>query len=204
VAARHPRRWKDNLMFDHYRPYANHCQQNSRTRVVYYYFDFADNQKQTFAGFLKSIIYQLASVQEIISSPVAELYNKHGGLQEPRSGELIEVVMEELANPQRTYLLIDALDECLKDERQILFNTFLKCSLPANLSMLVTSRKEPDIEAALKGSFSHTICIQSSVIDSDVRTHVSNVISRDSTLQRWKPAVQQEILEAIVQGSHGI
>jgi hypothetical protein len=132
------------------------------------------------------------------------MYNKYGGLQEPRADELLEVLMSELAHPQRTYLLIDALDECSKDERQTFFNGFLKCSLPTNLNILITSRKEADIEAALKGSFSHNICIQSSVIDSDVRTHVSNVISRDPILQKWKPAIQQEILDAIVQGSHGM
>lgn len=190
-----------STIIDHMR---DQSQQASGHIVVYYYFDFADNKKQTLASFLKSIIYQLSSVEEIVPEPVAELYTKHCGLQEPRSDELLEVLMNELARPQRTYLLIDALDECSKDERQNFFDSFLKYPLPTNLNILVTSRKEPDLEAALKGSFSHSVCIQGSVIDADVRTHVSNVISRDNILQKWKPAIQQEMLEAIVQGSHGM
>ncbi|KAI9772775.1 MAG: hypothetical protein M1839_002320 [Geoglossum umbratile] len=180
------------------------CQQDSSARVAYYYFDFADSKKQTLTSFLKSIIYQLASVEEVVSESVAELYSKHDGLQEPRPDELLEVLISELAHPQTTYLLIDALDECSRIERQNFLDGFLKYSLPSNLNVLITSRKEPDIEEALRDSFSHNICIQSSMIDSDVRTHVSNVISRDPLLQKWKPVIQQEILEAIVQGSHGM
>ena len=97
------------------------CQQDCSARVVYYYFDFADNKKQSLASFLKSIIYQLASVEEIVSESVAELYNKHGGLQEPRTDELLEVLMNELAHFQRTYLLIDALDECLQGRETDVF-----------------------------------------------------------------------------------
>lgn len=179
-------------------------QKDSGAHVLYYYFDFADNKKQTLASFLKSIIYQLVSAEEVVSESVSELYNKHGGLQDPRHDELVEVLMSELARPQRTYLLIDALDECSKDERRIFFNSFLKHLHLSNLSILITSRREPDIEAELKDCFSYNICIESSVIDSDVRIHVSNVISRDPILEKWKPAIQQEMLEAIVQGSHGM
>ncbi|KAF2176092.1 hypothetical protein K469DRAFT_608330, partial [Zopfia rhizophila CBS 207.26] len=178
------------------------CRQDPSARVVYYYFDFTDKKQQTLASFLKSIIYQLASVEEIISESVVALYNQHGGLQEPKSDELLVVLMSELALPRRIYLLIDALDECSKDERQKFFNGFLKHSLATHLNILITSRKEPDIKAAINGTFLHNICIQSSVVDSDVRTHVSNAISGDPIFQKWKPAIQQ-VLDAIVEGSHG-
>jgi hypothetical protein len=61
-----------------------------------------------------------------------------------------------------------------------------------------------DIETALGPSFTHTICIQSSVIDADVRIHVSNSIARDQRLSKWKPAIREEILDAIIKGSHGM
>jgi hypothetical protein len=81
---------------------------------------------------------------------------------------------------------------------------FLGCSLPTNFSILITSRRELDIESALKTTFTSTICLQSSDVDADVRVHVSNAISRDKRLQKWKPAIREEILEAIVEGSHGM
>jgi hypothetical protein len=100
--------------------------------------------------------------------------------------------------------MIDALDECPKEERQVFFETFVKGPLPGNLNVLITSRKEPDIEAALGPSFSRMICIQNSVIDADVRVHVGKAIARDARLLKWKPAIRDEILAAIVDGAHGM
>ncbi len=100
--------------------------------------------------------------------------------------------------------MTDALDECPKEERQVFFETFVKGFLPSNLNVLITSRKETDIEAALGPSFSRTICIQNTVIDGDVKIHVGKVIAREAPRLKWKPAIRDEILDAIVNGAHGM
>lgn len=174
------------------------------TEVVYFYFDFSDNKKQAVAGLMKSIIYQLISGEEVIPDSAADLYGKCKGLTEPNLDELFAVIIAEVSRTDRTFVLLDALDECRKDERPFFFETFVQSSLPTNLSLLITSRKESDIEAALGLSFTQTICIQSSVVNVDVRTHVSHSIARDLRLSKWKPAVREEILDAIVAGSHGM
>jgi hypothetical protein len=183
---------------------SQHYKGDSANRVVYFYFDFADNKKLTVANLLKSVIYQLIASEEVIPSSAASLKSRYNGLQEPNLDELLEVVIEVVSEIERTFLIIDALDECPKEERQVFFETFIKGSLPRNLNVLVTSRKEPDIEATLGPSFSRTICIQNSIIDADVRVHVGKAIARDATLLKWKPAIRDEILDAIVGGAHGM
>lgn len=174
------------------------------TCVAYYYFDFAEKQKQTVLGLLKSLVYQLLCVSQPISDDAAALYSNHqDGLEEPSPNELLELFLAEVGRVERVFILIDGLDECPVDERQIFFSDFLKC-LPPNASLFITSRREPDIEATLGDAFSYTICIQSSFIDADVRTHVNSVMSRDPVLLRWKPAIREEILESIVNGAHGM
>jgi hypothetical protein len=183
---------------------SQHCEGDSANRVVYYYFDFADNKKQAVANLLKSVIYQLIASEELIPDSAASLHSRCNGLQEPNLDELLEVAIAEVSQTGRTFLMIDALDECPKEERQVFFEAFVKGPLPGNLNVLITSRKEPDIEAALGPSFSRMICIQNSVIDADVRVHVGKAIARDARLLKWKPAIRDEILAAIVDGAHGM
>jgi len=183
---------------------SQHYERDPSNRVVYFYFDFADNKKQTVANLLKSVVYQLIVIEEVIPESVASLYTKCNGLQQPNLDELVEVVIAEVSRAGRTFLMIDALDECPKEERELFFETFVQGSLPSNLNLLITSRKEPDIDAALGPSFSRTICIQNAVIDADVRVHVGKAIARDARLLKWKPAIREEILNAIVESSYGM
>lgn len=183
---------------------SQHYEGDPSNRVAYFYFDFADNKKQTVANLLKSVVYQLIATEEAVPESAASLYAKCNGLQQPNLDELVGVVLAEVSRTGRTFLMIDALDECPKEERQLFFDTFVQGSLPSNLNVLITSRKEPDIDAALGPSFSRTICIQNAVIDADVRVHVDKAIARDARLLKWKPAIREEILNAIVDGSHGM
>jgi hypothetical protein len=183
---------------------SQHVEGDPSNCVVYFYFDFADNKKQTVANLLKSVVYQLIAPEEAIPESAANLYTKCNGLQQPNLDELVGVVIAEVSRAGRTFLIIDALDECPKEERALFFETFVQGSLPSNLNVLVTSRKESDIDAALGPSFSRTICIQNAAIDADVRVHVDKAITRDARLLKWKPAIREEILNAIVEGSHGM
>ncbi|KAK3389389.1 ankyrin repeat-containing domain protein [Podospora didyma] len=149
-----------------------------------FYFDFSDTKKQSVANLLKSIIYQLISTYKEISEPAVDLHTKCHGLTEPGLDELLGVAMAEVSRTERTFVLIDALDECSEEERAVFFETF-RPPLPGNLNLLITSRKEVDIETALARSASHSIRIRSSCVDTDVRIHVNNSISRDRRLFRW-------------------
>jgi hypothetical protein len=172
--------------------------------VTYYYFDFADSNKQSVLSLLKSVIFQLILKAQSISGPALDLYEKCHGLQEPVLDELLGVLFSELANLRSLILVIDALDECPEDERKLFFKHLFKYPLPERLRIVLTSRKETDIENSLKDTASHIIAIQSSVVDADVRTYVNNAIVGDSTLKKWKSDILQEISDGIVHGSQGM
>ena len=180
------------------------CRNKDKSCVLYYYFDFSDSTKQSFSSLLKSLIFQLVSRQDSEATGAEALYDKCKETQESSEDELLEVLIEELKDIETTYLFIDALDECPEAERALFFNSFFTSSLPAVLSVLITSRKEPDIESALKDKVSHNITIQNADIDADVRIHVNNAISKDPAFSKWKPTIRQEMLDAIVSGSNGM
>ncbi|KAH6886789.1 ankyrin repeat-containing domain protein [Thelonectria olida] len=176
-----------------------------RHQVVYFYFDFSDSSKQNLVSLLKSVIFQLGSTAQGPSTAAESLFEtQKRGLNEPSLEELVDVCVAEVVRTQSTYLLIDALDESPMSERGPFFQKFLQSMLQANVSILITSRKEPDIERGLKDVASDIISLQASVVDEDVRTHVHTVIHTDPTLSSVKPALQKEILDEIVAGARGM
>jgi hypothetical protein len=81
---------------------------------------------------------------------------------------------------------------------------FFERTTGLDINILITSRKESDLERCLNDAVSHVISIQNSKIDADIRLHVRNVMTRDPELTGWKPGIQQEIENGIVEGSNGM
>ncbi|KAJ6264017.1 Ankyrin-1 [Drechslerella dactyloides] len=181
------------------------CGNDPMVRVIYYYFDFADAKKQTLDNFLQSAIYQLLSATTgNLPETGTALYDKHSGLQEPSSDELLDAFVDLLSEFPKTYVVLDAIDECSKKEREKLFKVFPSRFVTTGASLLVTSRREPDIERALRSSFHHTICIEDSKVDADVRTHVTKAMESDPAFQNWNAAIKKEVSDAIAKGSRGM
>ncbi|EPS35493.1 hypothetical protein H072_11050 [Dactylellina haptotyla CBS 200.50] len=180
------------------------CEADPVARVLYYYFDFGDGKKQSLGNFLQSLIYQLlAANSDELAEPAALLYDKHHGLQDPNVNELFDVFTSIVSN-FKTFIMIDALDECSKQERELFFDAFA-AKLGAKASLLVTSRREPDIEKTIGTTFQHKISIQDAKVDEDVRLHITKAIETDPAFKTWtSAAVKKEVLDAIVKGSRGM
>ncbi|KAK6509671.1 hypothetical protein TWF481_004402 [Arthrobotrys musiformis] len=172
-------------------------------KVVYYYFDFSDTRKQLLSGFFQSVIYQLIVATPEIPEVAANLYEEYRGLQQPGCDEYLEVFMA-IAAKKGVFVIIDAIDECSKAERSDFFRIFVD-NLESKVNLLITSRREPDIEKALSGRFTHSVSIEGHTVDEDVRRHVSNAMATDPTFQKWaSAAVKIEVLDRIVAGCHGM
>ncbi|KAK6534122.1 hypothetical protein TWF281_005460 [Arthrobotrys megalospora] len=176
---------------------------NSPSRLVYYYFDFSDTRKQTFSSFLQSAIYQLLAVNPDIPEVATNLYEKHLGLQQSGVEELFEVFSDLVSNG-KVVVIVDAIDECPKQERSDFFRVFVE-KLRSKVNLLMTSRREPDIEKALGDNFTHIVSIEDSKVDEDVRIHVTNAMATHPAFKSWtSAAVKKEVLNVIVAGSRGM
>ncbi|VUC34389.1 unnamed protein product [Clonostachys rosea] len=175
-------------------------------RVVYFYFDFADTNKQTLESLLEAIVYQLLSKNPEPSELVMELHTslKSRGRNSANIEELLDVCFAEAAGGGRTFLIIDALDESQMGERKNFFQKCLRKLLANNFSVLVASRKESDIENLFEDFSPQAINLEAAEVDEDVRKHVNSVIHSDSTLSAMPQLIQQEICEGIVAGAGGM
>lgn len=90
-----------------------------------------------------------------------------------------------------TYILLDALDECT-DWKDLL--EFIEALVGWNIStlhLLATSRRENDIATSLEPLVTYQLCIQSALVDADIRVHILERLSNDPKLKRWSIQVQK-------------
>ncbi|KAI0539486.1 ankyrin repeat-containing domain protein [Xylaria digitata] len=174
--------------------------------VLYYYFTFSDHTKQSLANLLKFTIYQLIANTQEFPEVADTLYDsKNQGSNEPSIKELIETLAAiASACAGDVYLLVDALDECPGKERKAFYERALGPILATKVKLMIASRKEPDIEEALRNRSLYEICIQNDDVNADVRAHVNSVISRDPKFQVMKLSIQEEILDGVVSGARGM
>ena len=107
-----------------------------------------------------------------------------------------------------TYIILDALDEC-EDRHELLPNLEQIVSWEdVNLHVLVTSRREIDIDEALTpfSSSRNRINIHNTLVNADIRTYVHDRLQVDRKLKRWQKDLntQREIEDTLMRKADGM
>jgi hypothetical protein len=113
------------------------------------------------------------------------------------------------AELQSIFIVIDALDECsrLDNERQEVLDLINEMGRWSHksLHLLVTSRKEADIEETLRHLLTHPpISIQGSQVAADIELFIDNRLETGSKFKRLPPDLKLEIRAALVKGANGM
>ncbi|KAI9037716.1 5'-methylthioadenosine/S-adenosylhomocysteine nucleosidase family protein [Aspergillus affinis] len=173
------------------------------SRLLYFYFDFNDNSKQTLNGMIRSLLSQFYDEQIEARGPLDSLFSScENGRQQPTMERLCVTFLQMLQAVDEIWIVQDALDECktwkgFQFEGLLSWIKDLVASKPSNIHLLVTSRQEEDVESALmswapaKSKFP----IQKGDVTNDIRAYVRAQIHIDDRLKRWRsrPDVQEEI-----------
>ena len=178
---------------------------SSRPICLYFYFDFQVGQKQNFESCLRSLLVQLISRAPKALVCLKQLIAAHdNGRSTPSRRSLLEALHQAVVDIGVVYLVLDALDEC--SDRSILLQGLEECrrwDLPS-LHILTTSRKETDIEDHMINLAACQVCLEESVVDSDIRSFVQEQIQEDSKLSIWPSEVQAEIQGTLLEGANGM
>ncbi|KAL8807263.1 MAG: hypothetical protein Q9182_000768 [Xanthomendoza sp. 2 TL-2023] len=182
-----------------------HSRPRSGAAVLYFYFDFNDTRKQQHEPMIRSLISQFSTCSAKTLTMLEALYSSNSdGKRQPTSQALLETLHHMLIACDEPHIVLDALDEC--EERDQLLDSIQKIlGWPDTTSrILVTSRKEKDIEAALSplAAEDGTINIQSSVVD-QIRVYIRSRLQSDPKLSRWQNA-HQEIENRLMQKADGM
>ena len=177
------------------------------TLVAFFYCTFTDSKKQNIYNLICSCLLQLARGLPEIPSSLMHLYNQHQYAQ-PSIESLKATLRSVLERSGQSFLVIDALDECVDEngsrtEILALLNELSHWALP-EVHILVTSRKESDIDRALNSlTMLPSICIQTQQ-QSDITLYIRSILATDSDLLKWTDEVKEEIAETLIRKAFGM
>ena len=180
------------------------CSTNPDNCYAYYYFDFNDAAKRKPRSMVSSLLGMLGCSMESQPQCIRDLHEKHlSGQQEPSFEDIVSALVSVLQGRRKVYILLDALDECLEQDR------LLKCictieSTCKNVSVFVSSRREYNITEALVDRVTYDIDMKTAAVDADIELFVQNFLSTDKALGKWPSGIRAEIKDELCRRSGGM
>lgn len=171
--------------------------------MAFFYCDFRHRESQDHLNVLGSLVAQICS--QISHCPdELEIAFNHSRYSDKRpTAMLLRSILSFISTTRKVLLLIDAVDECNQRQELLSVMTHLQ-EQNKNISVLLTSRQELDIEDALV-SFDH-IRIEdwTKEVDDDIKTYIDQRLQADASLLRLKHSVRKEIRTGLHQRSLGM
>ena len=125
--------------------------------VVCFYFDFAARNEQSPANILGSLLKQLVGGQGEIPEAIARDYRKDKMVIGGRGPQVpgILKMFQTIAATRRTFICVDALDECVPEHRMVVLESLGKIQQGSpNTRLFVTGRPHvrSEVETELSGA----------------------------------------------------
>jgi len=181
------------------------CEGDANLEYAYFYFDFNSAMKQEVTGLLRSILAQLAYRKQVLPEEIWELYQQCGqGRQQPNAALLLSALLSLLKSSSRTYLIIDALDECSELDDLLKLISLIRNDCPNQVNLLATSRREQEIVLNLGELAGSIIDIQCTMNDNDIELYIHAILKEDPTLKGWESSLKEKIHKILTEKAHGM
>ncbi|KAK9849299.1 hypothetical protein MYU51_014545 [Penicillium brevicompactum] len=177
--------------------------------ILEFFFDFADNEKQTIDQLLRSLSHQLYSRNPSCRPELDKLFiSCENGNQQPASQALAATLLQMLGHSGKVNIIIDALDECKTKKEVLRWMEDIFHSGINSVRLLATSRKEEDIQSELERWLEQKsiLSAQEESVNHDIRTFVHSKLLSEPEFERWRtqPGVQDEIEIQIMLKANGM
>lgn len=169
----------------------HHLEQDSppESVLLYFFFDFGDHKKQNTENMIRSLICQLYQQEDRVRQDLEDAFlDCQNGSQQPTLDSLKCMLNSMLEKAEGIIIVLDALDEsCTKRDLLAWIRSTLT-SKPTAIRLLVTSRREQDIETTLERLTdpNTTVDIQNELVDEDIRSYVRAYVHRSEGFSRWQ------------------
>ena len=168
--------------------------------VVCLYCDFQDQEKQTATNMIGALTKQLVNALESVPAVIEEAFERaerEVGGRGLRVSETINLLRAALALMMRTFICIDALDECPdKHISQLLTSLHTASQESPDVRLLITGRPhiQSAVEKYLLGGGQVIPIIPNS---EDIREYLEVELERDLDAEAMNPALRADILKRI-------
>jgi hypothetical protein len=139
------------------------CQQDNSVSTAFFYCHHDDPQRTSFMSILRAIIAQLLTIDHVLLPWCYEQYANNNQLSLIDEKTCTDMLTSILLSNNKTFVVLDGLDECERKDRSRLLNFFSRavsvCEShdPGKLRVMFASRDEHDIRRALHASSEITI-----------------------------------------------
>jgi len=167
--------------------------------VACFYFDFAAQNEQSLVGMLGSLVKQLVFGLDEIPEDISEAYkdrkNSIGG-QGPQISNILKI-LETTSTKKRTFICIDALDECATEYRAKLLDSLGQLlEQSPGTRIFVTGRPHilPEIGRRLSG---RVVSVSISPKRDDIVTYLRSRLAADTTPDAMDSTLEADILRKV-------
>ena len=171
--------------------------------IAYFYFDYSDPKKQDLRGLLSSLVFQLGMHHE----ECRDHLKQRCWTDSPTYDDLLSILSHVLRLSGPTVLIIDALDECPEDIRNISLLPFLESLRDMGgdqFRLLVTSRPESDISSRMPNFETHRLKFHD---DKQHLQEICDYIDRQlasPNLYHWPSRVKHEVRWELARKANGM
>ena len=176
---------------------------NASVDIAYLYCNFRRQFGQRPADLLASLLRQLVQKRPSIPDSLNGLNERHNYSDtRPSLDEISDVLHSVVSDFSRTFIIVDALDECQVSDgcRTSFMSEMLNLQMKTEVNLFATSRFIPDIEDAFQGCLSLKIHASRE----DVRRYLDGHISRLSPCVSESHVLQEEITAEIIKTVDGM
>jgi hypothetical protein len=170
-----------------------------RTTFAFYYCSFDEPKTQKTCNVIGSLLSQIMLRDKGSFRPLLKTYEARthqGSNKRPPTIRESKSIMRSVASDADVVFMIDALDECSDRADLLLYLQFLLEELP-NVTVLATSRSEPDVKKALSEWYRVRLEDRADDMNDDVRSYIYTRMRETQRLQWLKPPFQYGIVEPL-------
>lgn len=164
-------------------------------------------QARGFSGCLCSLIRQCLDVDNMSEKVEKVMKSVAQDCSDPN--ELESLLIENFAASPQQCVVIDAIDECDKEEQRILLTALRRVldSPHARSQLFLTSRPHIGVELNRFLIINHHLSMASSEVDDDIRAYIESVIAEriaSGELVVGEPHLVDEVQDALIKGAKGM
>ena len=171
------------------------------TTVACFYFDFAARKEQSATAMLGSLLKQIVSGMEAIPEDISRAFQEQKKAIGGRGPQLIDIVrmLQAITSSQRTFVCIDALDECTAGHRVKIIDS-LKQILEKSPSTRIFITGRPHIRAEIEKRLGgKVISVSLCPNKEDIIRYIRVRLGEDETPDAMDESLVADILEKIPQ-----
>ena len=184
---------------------------NATTLLSFFFCQATDSRINNVVAVLRGLIYLLIDQQPLLILHVRKKYDHAGkALFEDANAwvALSEIFTSILQDPglNSTYLIIDALDECVADLPKLLEFIVQKSFISSRVKWVVSSRNWPDIEEGLDGvGHEMRLCLELNPksVSAAVNTYIEHKTLQLADQKKYDDRTRVAVLQHLVSNANG-